>query len=738
VLGGVVPRRVIRLAARLAVSGGRESAVRLVLTAVGVGIGTALLLFALAADPAVRAQQQHQAWRWTGRAETVARPRDHGSPLLWRVSDDAVDGRPMRVVEVAATGPGAPRPLGLDHVPRAGEVAMSRPLADLVRRLPRSRLADRFPSLPTATIGRAYLAGPDDLVAVVGRPPEDLEGTLAVHRINTVPQQFGFTDFLRLVFAIGAVALILPVLVFVSTSTRLGAARREQRFAALRLAGATPRQTNLIASVEAAAAAAIGALLGVAGFLGLRPAAASVVIDGHPSFPADVRVAPLVLMAVVLAVPVLALVAATVSLRRLQVSPLGVARRAVRPRPTIRRLVPLVVGAVSFVLVLMFGAHASGLGIIALVVATFSLVIVGIVVAGPWLTVLTARGLRRVGARPASLLAGRRLEDDPASGFRAVSGLVLAVFVASVFSGVTPALVAEGGDRQPGVVAPSTLVANLPGGTTVAQAQAGLAAAQSSGAGRGFVAFADPEPVSAELQRRGVTSLVVACGDLPLLGIVEGCADATHAARVEVLAFVKESAGVERLQAIPSAVSSDALTSLPPEYVVVTTSGAAAVTDRVRTAIERTLPGSFPWLGSEASARDNSRIVQLERLANLALALSLIIAGCGLAVSVAGGIIERKRPFGLLRLSGMHLRELQGVAMLEASAPLLLIAVASAFLGLAISAVIVGFAGGIPWRPPTFAYWSCLLGGLGVAMAVAAATLPLLGRATAVSAVRFE
>jgi hypothetical protein len=416
-----------------------------------------------------------------------------------------------------------------------------------------------------------------------------------------------------------------------------------------------------------------------------------------------------------------------------------VARRTPRPRPTYRRLIPLACGSVAFVGTLAFGGAWDSFGILLLVGATFAAVIVGIVVAGPWLTVLAARTLRTVGAsrRPGPLLAGRRLEDDPATGFRSVSGLVLAVFVATVFSGVTPALVAEGGPRQPGLVADGTLVAAVPGRLLAADAAGPIAAATAAGADGAALAYHDPDPADPDQRARGVTTVLVACRDLPLLDL-ERTAGCTGAARVEILSFLKESAGVGRLRADPSPHGLDELGALPVEDLVVTTDGRAATTDRVRTALQRSVPGSVPWLGAEASTRDNSRVVQLERLANLALIVSLVIAGCGLAVAVAGGIVERKRPFALLRLSGMHLRELQGVALLEALAPLLLIAVATAALGLAVAAAVVVFAGGIPWRPPPLAYWCSLAGGLAVAVGIAAATLPLLGPATAPSAVRFE
>jgi hypothetical protein len=74
----------------------------------------------------------------------------------------------------------------------------------------------------------------------------------------------------------------------------------------------------------------------------------------------------------------------------------------------------------------------------------------------------------------------------------------------------------------------------------------------------------------------------------------------------------------------------------------------------------------------------------------------------------------------------------------EAAAPLLLIALASALLGLGVSATIVPLAGEAAWTLPSPWYWLSLTGGLALALGVAAAALPLLGRVTEPSAVRFE
>ena len=52
--------------------------------------------------------------------------------------------------------------------------------------------------------------------------------------------------------------------------------------------------------------------------------------------------------------------------------------------------------------------------------------------AGPWLTLAGARLLARRTSRPGTLIAARRLADNPKAGFRAVSGLVLALFITTV------------------------------------------------------------------------------------------------------------------------------------------------------------------------------------------------------------------------------------------------------------------------------------------------------------------
>lgn len=234
---------------------------------------------------------------------------------------------------------------------------------------------------------------------------------------------------------------------------------------------------------------------------------------------------------------------------------------------------------------------------------------------------------------------------DPAAGFRAVSGLVLAVFVASVFSGVTPALLAEGGSRNSSLIAGTTMVARLPTGTSAAAARAALDATASAGASHGLVLHEDPDPkrpLADPARGRSADTRLVASVDIQRFGVTDACPTG-GTARLDT--------GTDEFRLEPAPYTPAHIADLPARLLAVQTDGTAATTDRVRTAIQRSVPGAVPWLGDEADADADRELTQVNRVANVALAVTLTIAGCSLAVAVAAGIIERKRPFALLRLA---------------------------------------------------------------------------------------
>jgi hypothetical protein len=117
---------------------------------------------------------------------------------------------------------------------------------------------------------------------------------------------------------------------------------------------------------------------------------------------------------------------------------------------------------------------------------------------------------------------------------------------------------------------------------------------------------------------------------------------------------------------------------------------------------------------------------------------SLVIAGCSLAVSVAGGLTDRKRPFSLLRLAGAPVGMLRRVVTLESAVPLVVIALLSAGAGFLASELFLRSEFSETLRPPGIAYYVIVLGGLAASLAVIASTFPLLDRITGPEVARNE
>jgi hypothetical protein len=223
---------VIGLSLSLMVGGGRRAAIRLLLIVAGVAAGTVFLLGALAIGPA----RDRADARVTERQGPVGAPlSDNRSALLWaafQTGPSEIGGRGLEVVEVAATGLGAPRPLGAVRTPAPGEVFVSPALGRLLES-DRGRVYRlRFPGRIDGTLGRAVLHDPDELVAMVGMAPDRLAGATRITDWAAAQPpseaQTGNTFNRRLVYLLAALAVLIPIVVFVAASTRIGATMRER------------------------------------------------------------------------------------------------------------------------------------------------------------------------------------------------------------------------------------------------------------------------------------------------------------------------------------------------------------------------------------------------------------------------------------------------------------------------------------------------------------------------------
>src|SRR5579863_6738463 len=269
----------IRLGLRLVLASGREALTRLLVITAAVAAGVALLLAVLAEFHAFQADGNRPCWECTQAPALPAALPGHG--LAANYSVDFYQGQTIERLDVAALGPGAPVPPGISRLPGPGQYYTSPALAHLLRTVPAGQLGDRFPGRLAGTIGNVALTGPDELVIYVGYKPSTLAklpGTRWVTAISAAPGPDVFTPFFRYAFATGVLAVLFPVLILISTATRLAAARREEQLAALRLAGATPGDISVIASVDSVVSGLLGAVAGVCLFLAVRPTMADAAL----------------------------------------------------------------------------------------------------------------------------------------------------------------------------------------------------------------------------------------------------------------------------------------------------------------------------------------------------------------------------------------------------------------------------------------------------------------------------
>jgi hypothetical protein len=751
---------VIRLGLRLTLDGGRQAAVRLAVVAAAVAIGVTLLLITVASINAISAQNQRAAWLATGsapagRASTASAPAPGADPLWWLVTTGRFGPQAVYRVDVAATGPRSPVPPGIPRLPGPGQYYASPALAALLRSAPAAELGDRFSGTQAGVVGPAALPAPNSLVIVIGHNASQLSAVPGAQEVTGIQAAPGSgsgpagldSSLLKAILAAAAVALLFPVLVFIGAATRLSAARREQRFAAIRLAGGTPRQVSVLAATEAAAAAIAGTAGGFALFYAVRPALQHISFTGQPLAPGDLSLTPADALLVAVGVPVAAAVSARVALRRVRLSPLGVARRATPPPPRAWRVVPLLAGLAWLTAELGIARSQSANGKTLAYLLAFLLILAGLVLAGPWLTLAGSRFMARLAlrsaSRPALLIAGRRLADDPRGAFRAVSGLILALFVTTVAAGVITTSIATQRPHN-GTAASDTLVDHF---YTAGSAQAVTSVptvpvtvltrlSSIPGAYGVTVIHTDPLPGSAARTETGSFTGLVSCAQLSRLPVLGRCAPGATAATIDASLGVTSPPLSARVWPA-AAISDGSLQQLPVQAVAIGTDGSAAAIERARTI----LSAAFPYLGTPATIGEGdpatgAAIAELLHMTEVVIAASLIIAGCSLAVSVAGGLTDRQRPFSLLRLSGVPLGVLRRVITLESAVPLLVSAALSAVAGLLAAGLFTRAALSLSLRPPGPEYYIIVAAGLAGSLAVIASSFPLLRRITGPEAAR--
>lgn len=224
--------------------------------------------------------------------------------------------------------------------------------------------------------------------------------------------------------------LVIPILSLGGGAARLGARGRARRLASLRLMGMTSGEVVKMSVIETLVQAVAGVILGSAVFAVSLPAWQPVEFQMQRIQASELLLPWWLWLAVVGVLLLLAVVSTVLGLRRVTISPLGVARDQSPRRLKSWRLVAVVVLVVVFlVYATLTDLATAGLIGIVVMVGFLAIVIGSINLVGPWLLQLVALPGARTAHVP-RLLAARRILDDPRGAWRNVSAVALLGFIA--------------------------------------------------------------------------------------------------------------------------------------------------------------------------------------------------------------------------------------------------------------------------------------------------------------------
>ncbi|KOT98181.1 membrane protein, partial [Streptomyces sp. NRRL F-5755] len=308
-------------------------------TAVGVGLGVALLLGASSVPNLLNNHSERTNARTIGMGEQQAQQRSDSSFLFHHVRSQ-FRGESMDGVLLRPEGSHPVLPPGVDTMPGPGEAVVSPALKELLESPDGKLLHDRLPYRVIGTIGDEGLSGPNENFYYAGSDKLSLKdgdrnGTHRAAAYGWHIQSPDMDPALLVLNLVGCIVLLMPVAIFIATAVRFGGERRDRRLAALRLVGADNHMARRIAAGEALLGSLFGLAVGVGLFLFGRQFIGAVDISSLNAFPTDLSPVPALAVLIALAVPASSVVVTLFALRGIAIEPLGVVRSAV---PRRRRL----------------------------------------------------------------------------------------------------------------------------------------------------------------------------------------------------------------------------------------------------------------------------------------------------------------------------------------------------------------------------------------------------------------
>jgi hypothetical protein len=750
----------IGLGVRLAVGSGRtvkSSLVRLTLVTIGIGLSTAVMLLLATVTTALSHSSDRVAARKPVYSTAGQAPLLEAERLM-----PYGDSAGINVIYLEPLTQAAPVPPGLRSIPAPGEMVVSPAFAKILSS--DGNLRARFDQRIVGTVGSDGLQSPDELWAYAGATglKEHGESVSGFGGERSLGPRQGPMLFLGV---LGVLVVLIPLLVFVASSSRIAGAERERRLSALRLAGASSRQVHRIAAAETLVGAAAGELLGLVLFAVVRPFAAGVDIAGITVFPDDFLPSWPLVVVVLLMVPLIATGSAWLGMRKLVVEPLGVVRMGTTARRRGWWRLLLVAAGVALLLPdKLFGVDGGPDEKLPFLIAGGAMLMIGLPTLMPWLTERAVSRLR--GGPPAWQLAIRRLQLDSGTPSRVVAGVV--VVVAGVIAlnvlldttGASDARTSEPRDS-------GTALVNIQGGNEAA-ALARLRALPA-------VRSADTEYHGVLRGDKRYDLLIAPCSvlerDYRMSGCVDGDAFVTGGATpgqtfsVSGSEYVDSEGNTKNVRPQGGTVTVPANAKVPEEVTrggeqtVTLTPAAAASVDLSELqawvnvklssdpgALNEVYAAMAPWqwqadvstseiLGHAAGA---SYLTELKTLLSAGALLTLSLAGVSLLVMLIGQISERRRPLAAMSAGGVPRGVLERSLLWQNAIPMFFGVLVAVGGGIGIGALVVRMTDESSAKLDWGFIAALAAAAVALVLAVTAATLPSLRSVTRVETLRAE
>jgi hypothetical protein len=706
---------------------GRNNWNRLGLITTAIALGMLMVLIFMAGINALEARAQHRGWaqfdsRGGGNA---TKPIEGVSPLKTKIDVegdlDKWQNEDIMVTSLRATGSTSPQLAGLP-TPKEGEYYVSRGLDQAMRASLNAHIGERFGSKQIGIIPNTLSASPDALEVIRGMSQVEASGAHVadIYRFpNEAEVASWYSGQFGVMLLFGATILLFPIVMFISIATQLGSVQREKRYAALRLIGATRRQVTQIMAVESLSAALVGVMLGSLAYLVVLPLMAGYQFESMRFWQSDLTV-PIgqYLLAVSLTL-IFCLLTNWWGLRRVQVSPLGVARTQTSgKRPRIWQLLLLIPGIATFIWMALptgktwVGENVASDGLVLLVlIVGITCVMFGLILAGPWLTTTISSLIAGRTQNVTILLATKRIAVRSRQVFRSVGGVVLALFAGSFY------LTAVGSVGSI-VTATDNGYSQLKEDTAIVVSDAALTDFDVQLRTQSYVQSVATVGVAEDR-----TSLI----DCKVLATYtkHTCPSGSDANDKILLNFgaatVKE---VAIIKDVPPVIGKSYLVQLDSNSNL----------DQLRTFVTKTTGLDSPTQvvsGTYSQLPMPDPIMrELSGLAYAGMAVTLFVAIASLAISTIGGLLERQRSFVTLRLGGMTVGQMKRTVMIESLIPLISVSLLAASLGVWVGVVFTSAMSARAEPALTPLYFAIVGGSMAMAIVAIRLVLPMLDRIT--------